>query len=224
MSLLDDERPQNPAKHFINFKNGTLSFYDKEAGTDVPVAVPFKFIVLDTAATIKGWSAAEDTGIWSNEVKKVGEQELNVRTKNGLIASGVWKDIKDQVVADGGKFHTVLYIAAQGRDGLETQALLLKGATLNTWIEFTKKNNIKTNSVTIAEWITQGKAVKYKLPVFVATPMEDTERDEAIKLATELRAYHNQYFSQVVEQPTHKDDVVIEDIDDEPINLDDIPF
>lgn len=227
MSLLDDDRPQNPTKHFIQMKNGELSYYDKELGENVTVPTPLKFVVLDTLATVKGWSGGEDTGIWSNEVKKVGEQELNVRTKNGLIASGLWKDIKDQVVADGGKFHSAVYVAAQGRDGLEIQCLTMKGAALNAWIEFTKKNNIKQNAITLSDWETQGKAVKYKVPVFTAEPLDEAEKEEAVVLAKELRAYHDQYFANRdqhnAEQVTNKD-VVIDDIDDEPIDLSEIPF
>ena len=229
MSLLDDDRPTNPAKHFINAKNGALSYYDKESGENVAVATPFEFIVLDQLATVKGWSNEHDTGVWSNEVKRVGEQELNVRTKNGLVASGLWKDIKDEVKADGANFHAVIYAAAKGREGLETQALLLKGAALNAWVEFTKKTNLKTNKVVLSDWSDAKKgSVKYKVPVFTSVPMEDGERDEAVELAKQLREYHKGYFSYNPdahnEQEAKQKDVVIEDIDDEPINLDDIPF
>lgn len=229
MSLLDDDRPTNPAKHFINLKNGALSYYDKESQENVEVPTPFEFIVLDQCATVKGWSGEQDTGIWSNEVKRVGEQELNVRTKNGQIASGLWKDIKDEVKADGGNFHAVVYAAAKGREGLETQALLLKGAALNAWVEFTKKTNLKTNKVVLASWSDAKKgSVSYKVPVFEAVPMEDGELDQAKERATELKAYHEQYFSynpdKHNEETARQKDVVIEDIGDEPINLDDIPF
>ncbi len=228
MSLLDDDRLTNPAKHFIQLKNGALSYYDKETGGNVDVPTPLRFVVLDTLATVKGWSGAEDTGIWANEVKKVGEQSLNVRTKNGLIASGLWKDIKDQVVADGGKFHSSIYIAAKGRDGLEMQCLTLKGAALNAWINFSKTTNLKQNAITLSEWKTEGKAVKYQVPVFTAESMTDEEKTEAVKLATELKVYHDQYFNYNPDEHNkpsdRKEDVVIEDIDDEPVNLDDIPF
>ncbi len=78
MGLLDEDRPTNPAKHFINVKSGGLSYYDKEEGQDVSVPTPFEFVVLDQCATVKGWSGSEDTGMWSNEVKKVGKEVLNV--------------------------------------------------------------------------------------------------------------------------------------------------
>lgn len=228
MSLLDDDRPTNPSKHFINVKNGALSFYDKEAAQDVAVPTPFEFIVLDQLATVKGWSASADTGMWSNEVKAVGKQPLNVRTKSGIVASGLWKDIKDEVKADGGKFYASIYVAAKGRNGLEIQCLMLKGAALNAWIEFAKTTNLKTNKITLSSWEEKGKAVKYQIPVFTAAAMEDGELENAKELARELKAYHDEYFSynpdaHNEEQVTEKD-VVIEDIGDEPVSLEDIPF
>jgi hypothetical protein len=229
MSLLDDDRPTNPAKHFIQVKNGALSYYDKEEGKDVEVPTPLRFVVLDTLSTVKGWSAEQETGIWSNEVKSVGKEVLNVRTRNGIIASGLWKDIKDELKADGAKYHASIYIAAKGRDGLEIQNLSLKGSAVNAWIEFAKKHDLRQNAVVLADWEQMGKAVKYKVPVFEAVPMEDGERDEAVDLATTLKEYHDQYFSYNPdahnESQVKQKDVVVEDIDeDEPINLDDIPF
>lgn len=229
MSLLDDDRPTNPAQHFIKVKNGALSYYDKESGENVEVPTPLKFIVLEQLGTIKGWSDQDESGFWSNEVKRIGSDVVNVRTKAGLKASGVWKDIKGQVALAGAKYNSSIYVAAQGRDGLEIQNIALTGAALNAWIEFTKANNVKKVTVTLSEWADAKKgAVKYKVPVFTAEPMEDAERDEALELAKVLRAYHNEYFSynpdEHNEEATDSQDTVVEDIGDEPINLDDIPF
>lgn len=230
MSLLDDDRPANPSEHFIKVKSGTLSYYDKESGENVEVPTPLKFIVLDQLATVKGWSDTDESGFWSNEVRRVGSDELNVRTKAGLKATGVWRDIKNKPELAGAKYNSSIYIAAQGRDGMKIQNLALTGAALNAWIEFTQKNDIRRSSVTLTEWQDAKKgAVKYKVPVFVATPMEDDEKEEALVLAQDLRDYHKEYFSYTPDthnEPTGtKADVVVEDInEDEPINLDDIPF
>lgn len=231
MSLLDD-RPVNPAQHFIKVKSGALTYYDKDSGENVEVSTPLKFIVLDQLATIKGWSDQDESGYWSNEVKNVGKDVLNVRTKNGLKESGIWKEIKGSVGIAGAKYHASIYIAASGRNGLEIQNLALTGAALNAWIEFTKKNDVRKNSVTLSEWADAKKgSVKYKVPVFVASPMDDGERDEAVELAKKLRVYHNEYFNYTPDEEGHaasvgeKEDVVIEDInEEEPINLDNIPF
>lgn len=228
MGLLDDDRPVNPAKHFINVKSGGLSYYDKESGSDVSVPTPFEFIVLDQLATVKGWSGSEDTGMWSNEVKKVGKDPLNVRTKNGIVASGLWKDIKDEVKAEGGNFHTVIYLAAKGREGLETQALLLKGSALNAWVEFSKTTNLKTHKVVLSEWADAKKgSVKYQVPVFTAVAIEEAELAEAKERAQELKEYHAGYFSynpDAHNEVSTKDEVVTDIDEDAPIDLNDIPF
>lgn len=227
MSLLDD-RPTNPAKHFLQVKNGKVSYYDKESGENVEVPVPFSFVVLDQLATIKGWSDQDNSGYWSNEVKSVGKDTLNVRTKNGLKASGIWKDIKGDVSIAGAKYHSSIYVAAKGREGLEIQNLSLTGAALNAWIEFTKKTNLKTNKVVLSGW-SDGKkgAVTYKIPVFEALPFDEGELEEAKQRATELKAYHAQYFSynpdaHLEEQAKQKDAVITDE--DEPIDLSQIPF
>jgi hypothetical protein len=229
MSLLDD-RPQNPAKHFLKVKSGKVSYYDKESGENVEVPVPLEFVVLDQLATIKGWSDQDESGYWSNEVKSVGKDTLNVRTKAGLKASGIWRDIKGDVNIAGAKYHASIYVAAKGRDGYEIQNLSLTGAALNAWIEFTQKTNLKTNKVVLSGWSDAKKgSVSYKVPVFEAVPIEEGELEEAKERARELKAYHDEYFNYNPdahnESQAHQKDVVITDIDeDEPINLDDIPF
>lgn len=228
MSLLDD-RPTNPAKHFLKVKSGKVSYYDKESAENVEVTVPFEFIVLDQLATIKGWSDQDESGYWSNEVKSVGKDVLNVRTKAGPKASGIWREIKGDVAIAGAKYHSSIYVAAKGRDGLEIQNLSLTGAALNAWIEFTQKTNLKTNKIVLSGW-SDGKkgSVSYKIPVFEAVALEDGELEEAKERARELKVYHEEYFSfnpdSRNEAQAVQKDVVIDDIDDEPINLDDIPF
>jgi len=229
MSLSDQSTSSNPAKRFLEIKSGKVQFYDKEEGHNVEVALPFEFTVLDTLATIKGWSDADDSGFWSNEVKSVGKDTLTVRTKSGAKASGIWKEIKTLPALSGAKYFSSVYIAANGRDGLEINNLRLSGAALNAWIEFTGKTDLKKNKVVISGWLDAKKgAVKYQTPVFEAVPFQGDEKDEAVTLDLELKEYLEQYFNYVPdsEQAPAKNtkDVVLDDIDEEPIDLDEIPF
>lgn len=231
MSLSQD-RPTNPALRFLKVKSGAVSYYDKESQENVTVPTPLEFVVLDQLATIKGWSDADESGYWSNEVRRVGADVLTVRTSKGMRAQGVWKEIKADSNIAGSKYHSSIYIATKGRDGLEINNLSLTGAALNAWIEFTQKNRINTNKVVLTGWSDAKKgSVSYKVPVFEAVPLDDATKDEAVELDKQLQAYLNEYFSYTPDEghdetsakATQKD-TVIEDISDEPINLDDIPF
>lgn len=229
MSLSQD-RPTNPAKRFLKMKSGAVSYYDKESQENVNVPTPLEFIVLDQLATVKGWSDQDESGYWSNEVRHVGRDTLNVRTNKGTKESGIWRDIKGSVGIAGAKYHSSIYIATKGGDGSEINNLSLTGAALNAWIEFTQKNRTNTNKITLTGWNDAKKgSVSYKVPVFEAAPMDDGEKEEAIELDKELQAYLSEYFNYTPDEghdnktPVQKDTVVGVD-DDEPINLDDIPF
>lgn len=226
---LSDTRTTNPAQRFLKIKSGAVSYYDKESQENVNVPTPFEFIVLDTLATIKGWSDQDDSGFWSNEVKKVGSDTLTVRTSQGAKASGIWKDIKGLPALAGAQYHSSIYIATKGRDGLEINNLSLKGAALNAWIAFTGKNNITKGKVVLSEWADAKKgAVKYQVPVFTLVPFDGDEKDQAIVLDQELKEYFEEYFNYVPDaeqKPANNSkDVVLDDIDDEPIDLSEIPF
>lgn len=240
---LSQERPTNPAKFFLKTKSkkeivdgkevlvGQVIYYDKELQENVTVPTPFNFIVLDQLATIKGWSDADESGYWSNEVRSVGRDILTVRTSRGMKESGIWRDIKSSPSVAGAKYNSSVYVAYKGKDGLEIANLALTGAALNAWIEFTQKHRINNNKVVLTDWADAKKgSVSYKTPVFEAVPMADAEKEEAIELDKQLQAYLDEYFSYTpddghdVPAKGFQKDTVIEDIDDEPINLDDIPF
>lgn len=221
------ERPVNPAKRFMKIKSGAVSYYDKEEGENVNVPTPLEFIVLDQLATIKGWSDQDESGYWSNEVRRVGQDALTIRTKNGVKETGIWKEIKGSTSLAGAKYTSSIYIMTKGRDGYEINNISLTGAALNAWIEFTQKNRVNQVKVVLSSWKDGKKgSVSYKIPVFEATEINDDERDAAVRLDKELQSYLAGYFDYVPdEEKLEEADVVVDDIDEEtPINLDDIPF
>lgn len=226
---LSQERPTNPATRFLTVKSGSVIYYDKENQQNVEVPTPFEFVVLDQLATIKGWSDADESGYWSNEVRKVGSDTLTVRTSKGQKASGIWRYIKGDANVAGAKYHASIYIAHKSANGMAIANLSLKGAALNAWIEFTQKNRVNNSKVVLSGWADGKKgAVSYKVPVFEAVPLTDAEKQEAVALDKELQAYFNEYFSYVPDDHSSAvgmtEDVVIEDIDDGPIDLSEIPF
>lgn len=224
------ERPTNPAKFFMKVNKGSVVYYDKETQENIKVPTPFEFIVLDQLATIKGWSDADESGFWSNEVRKVGSDTLTVRTSRGMKESGIWRDIKTSPELAGAKYHSSVYIAHKSKDGMVISNIVFTGAALNAWIEFTQKHRVNSNKVVLASWADAKKgSVSYKTPVFEAVKLTDEEKAEGIELDKQLQAYLNEYFDYTpedshVEAAVVKDTVITDFDEDAPINLDDIPF
>lgn len=229
MSLSNQSTSVNPAKHHLRVKSGSVNCYDKDEGQNIDVPVPLSFVVLDQLATVKGWSDGDQSGYWSNEVKFAGKDTLNVRTSKGQKASGIWKEIKGDSNIAGSKFNASVYIAAQGREGLEIQNIAFSGASLNAWIEFVNANKGVTSGkskVVITGFSDEKKgAVKYQVPVFEAADITEEELTEATALDVALQEYLTSYFEnrrsdELVETAASHDD---EDGSDG-LNLDEIPF
>ena len=191
-------QPQsNPATKFLSWKSNDkcFSYYDKEKTTNVKVELPFKFLVLDELHTISGWNDASSSGIYSNEVKFISKEPMTVKPfKGNEIAKGIYKDIKDKIVAAGGHYVKSIYIMLE--DG-SLANIQLKGAAVQKWGEFTAK----TRSRLTDEWIIvkdtlEGKkgAVKFYTPNFTfessLSEADATQADECFNtLESYLKAY-----------------------------------
>lgn len=202
MSRSNQTISSNPANRYYSWSgsNGTLNYYDKATEKNVEVSLPFVFIVLDELSTIKGWHDASSSGIYANEVRKTTEDAFHVKAfKGGAIASGIYGDIKEKIVAAGGKFTTNIYIAYKNDNGdLNIGALQFKGAGLQAWSEFKKmnRNGINTKAVVIND-IKEGKkgSVKFKTPVFTLTEISDETQEYSIALDKQLQEYLSSYLA-----------------------------
>lgn len=230
MSLSTQDRPKNPSKYFLSISSGTVHYYDKEAGENVEVPVPLEFVVLDQLATVKGWSDSDQSGFWSNEVKRSGSDAVTIRTSKGVKATGIWRDVKNEPAVAGAKFNSSVYIAHKSGEGLVISNLALQGAALNAWIEFIQANKsaMKGGKKVVLSGFDDAKkgAVKYKVPHFEVTDISDDELEVARELDKELQTYLGEYlnFKPVDEPTSQNDEVTVEDLSGDPINLDDIPF
>lgn len=255
----------NPAEHFFEWRGGKgmLTWYDKEKQENIPVRMPFEFLVLDELSTITGYSKQNESGFWANEVRNVQNDEMYVRTKKGPFEAGLYGNLA-QTRAKGGKYAKSIYIAHKIGDNWVMGNFKASGSALSAWIEFTKtlsRGLLETGKVVMK----RGKAQDAPTGQFFAPEfewVESTEEEDAIakELDQELQIYLSKYLSapkvdedgRGIEEPAHatteqladfdkrkaaagwsdkmspadekSTDVVIEDIDDEPINLDDIPF
>ncbi len=201
MSRSNNIELTNPATRFFewNAQAGTLNYYDKDTKTNVMVDMPFRFLILDRVAQVTGGTKKQGKydGYWSNAVKNVKTQKFVVRNKEGVIADGLWADIKD---TRGLKFMTGLYVAFRDGQELKTGYLKLKGSSLTAWIEFTKNHrNLYAGAFSIvkASEPLEGVGDEYYQPIFSFNPQvtEETERD-AKALDVELQKYFDLYFRQ----------------------------
>ena len=191
-------QPQaNPSTKFLDWKSNDKCFeyYDKEKQEKVSVPLPFKFLVLDEMHTVSGWNDASSSGIFSNEVKFISKEVMTVKPfKGNEIAKGLYKDIKEKIVAAGGHYVKSIYIMLE--DG-SLANLQLKGSAVQKWGEFTQKtrNRLPDEWVQVTKAI-EGKkgAVKFFTPDFSfersISDAEAVQADEAFNiLETYLKAY-----------------------------------
>lgn len=175
----------NPVGRYLEWSSDDKCFvyYDKEKGKRELVKLPLSIISLRELATIKGYSEPNNSGIYSNEVVSTKNEILNVRTFSGKeIASGLYQDIKDKVVASGGKFALSLYAYYNG----DIINVSLKGASLASWSEFAKTNrkSFLSNKISFigAEEQKKGRTV-YSTPIIALGDMITEEESKLSDIA-----------------------------------------
>jgi hypothetical protein len=189
----------NPTSRYLEWKSNdkAFSFYDKEAGQNVKVELPLKFLFLQNYHTVKGWNDASSSGIYSNEVYYIGSEPMTVRAfKGGVLAQGLYKDIKTAIVNAGGKYHRSIYVMLE--DG-SVANISLKGAGVRQWSDFMEANkNLVDN-----QWIEVNDAneekkgsIKYSTPNFIlGKSLSKADSSKADDVANQLKTYLDAYFN-----------------------------
>ncbi len=229
-------QPQsNPATKFLSWKSNEkcFSYYDKEKEENVQVPLPFKFLVLDELASIKGWSDSLTGTIASNEVKFISKEPMTVKCyhKNSKgekatteIAKGLYNEIKEKVNSAGAKYHKSIYVMLE--DGTLAN-IQLKGASVQKWGEFTQR----TKSRLPEEWVVVEKAidgkkgaVKFTTPEFkFLCSLTDDEMSLADDVFNILEAYLKTYLAK--SEPVVEAVETDADLDFEPSEEnDDLPY
>lgn len=204
----------NPAKRFLEWDSnaGGFKFYDKEKGANIPVKIPFKFVVLKTLHTVKGWHGKSESGIYSNEIPDMNHI-LNVKSfKGGHIASGLYRDIKDKL--QGGVYFKSIYVMLG--DG-SIANISLKGASCAAWGDFTKKSSARLPD----EWVAvtgateqRNGSVKYTIPAFeFKGSLKAEEGDMADQAYEQLKAYFSDYLSRKPEDSAPSADELLQEED-----------
>jgi len=213
-----DQPIQNPCNKWFKWtgKHGKIVYYDKLTKENVEVKAPFTFLLLDVLATVKGFDESNKESIWSNEVRNVKTTPLEVKKGSSLFKSGLYADIKADIIAAGGAYAASCYIAFKDETGkLVIGNITMAGSSLGggvhkpadkamkdievgAWIQFAKDNNkeIYNKAVQIVgkdeRMCTQG-AVEFYCPKFALIDTTPETDKAAIELNKELQAYLETY-------------------------------
>lgn len=186
---------------------GYVEWYDKDAKESRKVDGPFTFLLLDELSTVKGWHEASESSIYANEVRDLRQEVLVVRSfKGGELATGLYTDIRDKIIANGGHYHGSVYIAFKEGDDLKIGNLGLKGAALSAWMEFKKSAPSKkgadgkslkayfVDAVTVTGYVDGKKGgTKFRTPTFALKPVGEDTNTKAVALDAELQAFLAEY-------------------------------
>lgn len=134
MSYSNNEQFTSPVTKYLKWKGsvGQFFYYDKEQSIEVAVDLPFHFLVLDELSQIIGFEPSKELPIYSNEVKFIGSEHLNVRVGKSTVQHGLYKDIKGHLPA-GSKFAKCVYVLNLEKD--EIWKMTLAGSSIGPWIE-----------------------------------------------------------------------------------------
>ena len=125
---------------------------------------------------------------------------MTVRSfKGGVIAEGLYKDIKPTITAAGGKYNRSVYVMLE--DGTVAN-VSLKGSAVRQWSDFMEANkNLVDN-----QWIEvltsndeKKGSIKYSTPNFtMGANLTKTQSANADDSAAELKIYLDGYFKKEV--------------------------
>lgn len=191
----------NPAQKYYEWvgSKGCLKYFDKskgENGEQVLVNLPFTFLVLDRLSSIKGFSDADQSGFWSNEIRDIKRDTLNVRTKKGLVASGTYSSLVP-ILNQGACYNQSVYIAIKEKEDFIIANLAIHGSAIGEWIKICKGKDIYKYAITIASATPMKKgATNYFTPVFKLNPkITEQAENRCIQLDKELQEYLKAYFN-----------------------------
>lgn len=220
---------KNPSELYLEYNSDKKAFvyYDRDKKENVAVPFPMKLVFLDERQTVGGWSNAEECSLYANEVKYMGKEPLTVKYAKGggIVASGLYKDIKEKVTGAGGKYYRSIYFVYDGR----IVNLKLKGSTTAAWGDFAQKNkgSFLTNYI-IIESVENRKSggIKYTVPIF-AVGDEIADPDTIDAIAEPLYEYLDQKKSGIELDEDDNIHASIEEQIAEPIGVEegqDLPF
>ena len=211
----------NPANLRLTWKSAEKRYISYNTITKTKETLGnIEFIVLSETVSICGFNEAQNMGIFSNEIKNTKTEELVVRTKNGILISGLYSDIKEKLGPLGGNFANNLSIKLKTG---ELAVLQLSGAALKVWFDYKELNKGKL----LSNWVTttgitemKKGAVKYCVPVLTLGSILTKDEDVSAENDYEkIKAYRNSFL-----EKTSLDAILQEHNTGMDEAIDDIPY
>jgi hypothetical protein len=186
MSISSPQAAISPVTKYYKWSGskGLFEYYNKETKENVE-SKSLNIIILDQFATVSGFHSETSTGIYSNEIK--GVEELTVKTYKGEeIAKGKWKDIKEVVKNQGGKYAKSLYCGLIIANKIvEIINLKLYGSGVGAIIEAKPKDGDCYLFESSKEMLKKG-ATKYYSPKITKQETDMALYEEAKKMDIEI--------------------------------------
>ena len=225
---LSNPRQVNPAQKFIEWKGseGHFYYYDKVEKKNVIIEKPIYIVPLDELSTIKGFHKQSESSIYSNEVKNITKEVLIVKSfKGGLIASGLYADIKGKL--EGGKFGKSVYAAMISSDGKEINLVNFQfyGSSLGSFID--AKINVDSGNVIILSPSTdklKNGTTEYFAPKITKKEIRQDILDRCKAMDKDLQNYLSGYLNKPIEETESATEAHKENISNDVQDDDDLPF
>lgn len=201
MARHEEFRPANPTSKYFDWDqiSQSFSYWDTSLETParVPSSLPFKFLVLRQRAVVMGFTEDDNKDrIYSNEVKEtqLGISEFNVRTKERVIARGLWKNIKKAVNEAGGNYCKIIHaVSSEGA----VICIRIKGSSLLSWgqsVGLRKYEERLRDEFVMVDGFDQGdfQGTPYSFPTFsFAGTLTSAQNKKADELDKQLDRYYD---------------------------------
>lgn len=194
----------SPVTKYIQWKSTKKAFeyYDKESGGNVEVKLPVTFIAVDDFFGVSG-GELDSSNVFHAITSGIAphiNQPIVVKRDGYEIAKGLWKDIKDDVKAQGGTYTVYTYAIMKLDGDDELVCFKLAGSGRSAWFE--KEGNGDKITVKDSEEKKNG-AVVYNQPIFKTEEL--TQAEVASLEANPLVAAFDEYSKAKKEQKDEAD-------------------
>lgn len=230
-------RSINPAKARLEWRGdiekGFFSFYVKDEGNQKIETL--KFAVLAERHAVGGYSEKHGTGLFSNEIDNISEEELIVKKffngEQQELFRGIYKETESDRAVHQASYQKVVYAVILECDQIKTGTivrLVLSGCSASAWFNLSTEQKQGAIVLSGTEQKKKGKN-DYLEPVFDSVKIErGSEEDDIAESAYDkVEAYINgkaEPKSNASREPA-ADDLPPEAQDDlPPEDDDDIPF